>query len=193
MARLPDSEFPDQLTALADGRNVNTEELVPIVYQYLRNLASSYFRDESDGQTLQPTALVHEAYLRLADQKADGWENRGQFLATAARMMRRVLIDAARARGRDKRGGDQARVTLMGLGAEGRETDTDLLDLGQALEKLDKIKPRFANIVELHFFAGLTLAEVAQAIGVSRWTIVQEWKLARAWLATELGLPIASE
>lgn len=169
-------------TRLAGGRNASPEELASLVYDDLRRLAASFFRPESRGQTLQPTALVHEAYLRLADQEATDWQGRAHFLAVAARMMRRVLIDAARARGATKRGGALQRVTLLSdvHGQEGERVD--LLELDEALVRLGNVKPRFVEIVELRFFSGLTLEEVAKVLGVSVRQITKDWHMARSYL-----------
>ncbi len=175
------------LTRLTDGRSVSTEELVPILYDDLRRVANSFFQREKASQTLQPTALVHEAFIRLVDQRVESWESQSQFIAIAARSMRRVLVDAARSRGRAKRGGNLRRVTLLEDTA-GRETrDVDILDLEAALQDLEKVSERFVQIVELRYFGGLTLPEVARLLGVSRTIIVRDWAQARAWLATQLN------
>ncbi len=177
------------LTTLSDGRRVATEELVPIVYENLRRLAASFFQGEEYANTLQPTALVHEAYIKLVDQKVGGWENRAQFLSVAGTVMRRVLVDAARARRSVKRGGEMHRVTLHDDISTDTDREVDILDLDVALEKLSKVKERFVRIAELHYFSGLTLIEVAKVLDVSRATITHEWAQARAWLAVEMGLP----
>lgn len=168
-------------TRLAGGRRVSPEELASLVYDDLRRIAASFFRG-SQGQTLQPTALVHEAYLRLADQERADWQNRAHFLAVAARMMRRVLIDAARARGAEKRGGALQRVTLLtDVHGEGSER-IDLLELEDALQRLGKVKPRFVRIVELRFFSGLTTREVADVLGLSERQVTKDWRMARSYL-----------
>ena len=184
----PTEAAPDRATRLADGRWVSGEELAPIVYDDLRRLAHSFFRREQPGITIQPTALVHEAYLRLANQDADAWESRGHFLAVAATAMRRILATAARDRGRLKRGGGVARVTLTGSEPVQASTadDVDLLDLEQALVSLAAIKERYARIAELRYFAGLSIDETAQVLGVSRTIINREWSKAKAYLALAL-------
>ena len=175
------------LTRLADGRSVTSGELATLVYDDLHAMASALFRRESRALTLQPTALVHEVFLRLADQNVeDGWRNRAQFLAVAARSMRRVLADAARVRGRLKRGGGGDRVTLTGNDPLTAPLDLDLVDLDAALEGLAKVKERYARVVELRFFAGLSIPEVAAVLGVSTTIIDREWAKARAWLAVKL-------
>ncbi|MEO0650417.1 MAG: ECF-type sigma factor [Planctomycetota bacterium] len=186
---LPDSptENPDpRSTLLLDGTWVSGEELAPIVYEDLRRIAHSLFRAERPGITIQPTALVHEAYLRLADQKADGWESRRQFLSVAATAMRRVLANAARDRSRLKRGGGAARVTLTGNEPREPEQGIDLLQLEEALESLERVKERYARIVELRYFAGLSIDETAQTLGVSPTIVDREWAKAKAYLALEL-------
>ena len=187
---MPSSDpAPDQgpLTRLADGREVTTEELAPLVYEDLRRLADGFLRRERRGMTLQPTALVNEAYMRLAGQQS--WENRGHFLALAATAMRRVLLNAARDRKREKRGGDRDRVTLSALDPQGPDNTraVDLIDLDAALQKLNRTNPRYVRVIELRYFAGLTLEETAESLGVTRTVIVREWARARAWLEEHLG------
>lgn len=176
------------------------EELLPVVYDELRRLAGSYLRREREGHTLQPTALVHEAYLRMVDQKRVDWRGRSHFFAIGARMMRRLLVDHARERGREKRGGDRQRLTLT-LGGDLERLDErvpllgrplgreELLDLDHALERFAEIDPRAAQVVELRFFAGLGMAEIAEALRVSKRTAEGDWTHARAWLKRELERP----
>jgi RNA polymerase sigma factor (TIGR02999 family) len=152
------------------------------VYDELRRLAASYLRTERSGHTLQPTALVHEAYLRLRDDRAFAAHNRSQFLAVAAVEMRRVLVDHARARGRAKRGGNEVFVTLDDTRTPAPERSLEVLALEEALEALEGVDPRAARIVELRFFSGLTIEETAEAAALSTATVEREWKLARAWL-----------
>ena len=179
----------DQETILADGRRVTTDELAPLLYDELREMAENFFRKERPGLTLQPTALVHEAWMRLASQEQD-WANRSHFLALAATTMRRVLSNAGRARKADKRGGDRARVTLSGAeveeGTSGSELDVDILDLDAALETLAGVNERYVRILELRYFAGLSIEEAAEVMGLSRTQIVREWAKAKAWLAAKL-------
>lgn len=162
------------------------DELVPLLYDDLRRLAAAVMRGERPDHTLQPTALAHEAYLRLAAQKGCRWHSRHQVLAVAARVMRRALVDHARARLAAKRGGAAVRVTLTE--AEARSgPDVDLLALDLALERLAESDPRAVTIVELRYFAGFSVDEVAEALGLSRATVKRDWALARAWLTRELG------
>ena len=171
---------------MADDRQVDA--LLPIVYEELRRLAAAYLRRERPGQTLQPTALVHEAYLRLMKDRPDRWQNRAHFCAIAAHSMRQILIERARARGAQKRGGAQPRVTLdEGLVAGEPSATVDLLALDQALERLAAVDPEQARLVELRFFGGLTIEETAEAMNISPATVKRHWTVARAWLARELA------
>ena len=161
------------------------DELVALVYDELREVARRQLRNERPGHTLQPTALVNEAYLRLFDADANGWESRAHFFGVAARAMRQVLVDHARKRDAAKRGGELQRVTLVTDIAEAA-SETDILDLHIALEKLSQNDDVLARLVELRFFAGLTLDEAADVIGVSRRKAANDWAAARLWLQREL-------
>ncbi len=166
------------------------DELLPAVYDELRSLARSYLRQERADHTLEPTALVHEAYMRLVDQDRVAWKGRTHFFAVGAQMMRRLLVDHARRRDRAKRGGDWQKVTLSHAVTPllGRELDRDdLLSLDLAIEKLAGLDARQARIVELRFFGGLEVSEVAQALEVSKRTVEGHWMHARAWLRRELA------
>ena len=163
------------------------DEVVPAVYAELRQLAAVHLGRERPGHTLQPTALVHEAYLKLAGGLDDRPRSRAQFLALAAHAVRQVLVDHARARGARKRGGDVARVTLMDGMAETGGVPVDLLDLDAALGRLADLSPRQARVVELRFFGGLTDDEAADVLDVSARTVRNDWTVARAWLWRELG------
>jgi RNA polymerase sigma-70 factor (ECF subfamily) len=173
---------------MADDRQ-SLDSLLPIVYQELRRLAASYLRRERPRQTLQPTALVHEAYLRLMKDRPDRWQNRAHFCAIAAHSMRQILIEKARARDALKRGGGGPRVTLDESLVGGGELSVDLVALDQALERLAAIDAEQARIVELRFFGGLTVEETADALDISPATVKRHWTLARAWLARELASP----
>lgn len=168
----------------------SAEELMPLVYEDLRKRAALYMRRESPGHTLQPTALVHEAYLKLADQSRVSWQGRTHFFAVGANIMRRLLIDHARRRGSDKRGGGWQRVTLTEFPSSFENSKLDpehLLSLNAALEKLAELDAREAQIVELRFFGGLNMEEVAHVLGVSKRTAEGDWAHARAWLRRELS------
>ena len=162
------------------------DALLPLVYQELRRLAAAYLRREKPGQTLQPTALVHEAYLRLMKDRPDRWQNRAHFCAIAAHSMRQILIERARARGAAKRGGDRPRVTLDEGLVAGHDRSIDLLALDEALERLATMDPEQARLVELRFFGGLTVEETAEAMDISPATVKRHWAVAKAWLTREL-------
>jgi len=177
------------LLAWGAGDRAAFDALIPIVYRELRQQAQRALRQESLGHTLQPTALVHEAYLRLVDQSRARWQARTQFFAVAAQLMRRVLVDHARTRRSAKRGGGAHHVTLSecGSAAERAEAnDVDVLALDEALGRLTILDPVKVRLVELRYFAGLTVAETAEALGVSPSTVDREWAVARRWLRREL-------
>ena len=164
-------------------------QLMPLVYDELRRLARGYLGRERPGQTLQPTALVNEAYLRLVKDKKQDWQTRTHFVAIAAISMRQILIERARARDAQKRGGDRARVTLdEGLVAE-EQRSVDLLAVDDALRKLATIDAQQAKLVELRFFGGLTIDESAEALGISPATVKRHWAMAKAWLQREITGP----
>jgi RNA polymerase sigma-70 factor, ECF subfamily len=184
----PDVAPFDELVARASrGDRPSLEALLPLVYDELRRLAAHYLRGERPGQTLQPTALVHEAYLRLLKDRPDRWQNRAHFCAIAAHSMRQILIDRARARDAQKRGGGAPRVTFdESLPVTAPDGQVDLIALDAALERLAALDADQARIVELRYFGGLTIEETADAMGISPATVKRHWALARAWLAREL-------
>ena len=163
------------------------DELMPLVYGELRRLARSYLRRERPDHTLQPTALVHEAYLRLIDQRRASWQNRSQFFGIAAQMMRRILVDHARLRQAGKRGDGNYRVSLDQADLVADQQAVDLLGLDDALNRLVTFSLQQSRIVELRYFGGLTIAETAALLGVSHATVEREWSVARAWLRRELS------
>lgn len=180
------ADATELLKRLAGGEERAREDLLALVYDELRRVAASFLRGERGGHTLQPTALVHEAWVRLVDQDAAGIEGRRHFLRLAASMMRRVLVDHARARRAEKRGGGARAVELDSDLTLAREPDEQLERVDLALERLALASPRQARIVELRWFAGLSVAEAAAVEGVSERTVEGEWRVARAWLAAEL-------
>lgn len=181
------NEVTSILSAIEQGEPKAAEQLLPLVYDELRKLAAQKLAHEKPGQTLQATALVHEAYMRLVGDDARSWENRGHFFAAAAEAMRRVLVDRARDRRRFKRGGSRRRQDLdLGALAGPDVPPDDLLDLDDALDRLSGIDARAAALVKLRLFAGLTLAQAATALGVSRRTADFDWRFARAWLFEQL-------
>ena len=174
---------------LADWANHDPaarEQLVPIVYEELRRLARHYMRGERDGHTLQTTALVNEAYLRLAGIDGLQWRDRAHFFAMAATLMRRVLVDYARQRARDKRGAGLS-VTSLDENVKAPEPPVDVMALDQALERLGRVDPRQSHIVELRFFAGLSVEETAEVLGISPATVKRDWATAKLWLYNELA------
>jgi RNA polymerase sigma factor (TIGR02999 family) len=171
------------LSAIEQGDPHAAEQLIPLVYQELRQLAAQKLAQERPGQTLQATALVHEAYLRLVDvEKAQHWDSRGHFFAAAAEAMRRILIDQARRKRRPKHGGGRKRVSLDEALCLGEALDDDLLALDEALERLAREEPAKAELVKLHYLAGLSLEEAGRVLGISHRTAKRHWVYARAWL-----------
>ena len=182
----PDADVTGLLQAWARGEVEARDRLLPLVYQELRRRAAAYLRRERIGHTLQPTALVHEAYLRLVKQERAAWQNRAQFLGVAAQMMRRILVDRARARQMAKRSGRWARVTMDEAVAHGLPREVELLDLDRALSDLTTFDARKSQIAELRFFGGLSLEETGHVLDLSIATVEREWQAARAWLYARL-------
>ena len=175
------------LQAWSQGHVEARDRVMDVVYQELRRRAAAYLRRERAGHTLQPTALVHEAYLRLVDQNATAWQNRAQFFGVASQIMRRILVDRARARKTAKRSGRWARVTLDESLAEQRPRDVDVLDLDKALTELSNFDARKSQVAELKFFGGLTLEETGHLLGLSVATVEREWQVARAYSHARLN------
>jgi RNA polymerase sigma factor (TIGR02999 family) len=173
------------LRAWSGGDEEARNQLLPLIYAELRRRAASQLRRERHGHTLQPTALVHEAYLRLVGQGV-AWKNRAHFFGLASEMMRRILVDHARGRNREKRAGGWTRVELDEAVAISEQRDVDLVLLDQALAELTDLDPQHGRIVELRFFGGMTLEETAHVLGVSATTVKRDWSLARAWLYRRL-------
>ena len=170
------------LIQLTDGDHAALDELLSLVYAELRRLAASYLRRERQGHTLQPTALVHEAYLRLIDQTQVRWQNRAHFFGVAAQMMRRILVDHARSSQAEKRGGEFQKFSLDENIDVSGERASDLVALDEALERLAQLDPQKARVVELRFFGGLSVEETAEVLGVSAPTVKRQWRMAKAWL-----------
>jgi RNA polymerase sigma factor (TIGR02999 family) len=170
------------LIELSNGNNAAVDELLPVVYGELKKLAAGYLRRERVGHTLQATALVHEAYLKLVDQTRVSWQNRAHFFGVAARIMRRILVDHARRHQADKRGGEFQKLQLDEKADKAIEISGELLRLDEALGELAKSDASLAKLVELRYFGGLTFEEAAEVLGVSVITAKRHWKLARAWL-----------
>ncbi|HJZ83035.1 MAG TPA: sigma-70 family RNA polymerase sigma factor [Pyrinomonadaceae bacterium] len=175
------------LVAWSGGDKVALDQLIPIVYDELRRQAARYLRQERPGHTLQTTALIHEAYLRLVDQKNVQWQNRAQFFGIAAQLMRRILVDHARTKHRAKRGGSAIRVSLSEATAVTRDANQDLIEIDEALTRLAEIDEQQSKIVELRFFSGLNVEETAAALNISPATVKRDWSVAKAWLHREIS------
>jgi RNA polymerase sigma factor (TIGR02999 family) len=182
------SETTQLLRAWASGNRNALDALTPRVYQELRRLAGHYMRGERPGNTLQTTALVHEAFLRLIDGNSVEWQDRAHFFAVCAQVMRRILLDHARRRLAAKRGGAVLRINVDDALDLSVRRDRELIALDEALEQLSQVDPRKARIVELRFFGGLSVEEVADVLGVSPDTVARDWRLARAWLLSHLKM-----
>lgn len=172
---------------IGDGNRQAAGELLPLVYKELRRLARARLSREKPGQTLQPTALVHEAYLRLVEGADPGWNGKRHFFAAAAEAMRRIMIDRARRRAAEKHGGNLERVTLEDVAAEEEVAPETLLAIDEALDRLGKVDRQMAQVVELRYFAGLSVEETAEMLELSPRTVNRLWTSARAWLLRELG------
>ena len=182
---------PEEITELlidwGKGDQAALEKLMPLVYNELRRLAGNYLRREPAGHTLQPTALVNEAYLKLIGQRNAKWQNRAHFFAISAKLMRRILVDHARQRQAAKRGGsDQQRLSITSAETLLKQPELDLLALNEALDELAQMDPQQGRIVELKFFGGLSIEETAEVLGISHATVERDWKMARAWLRRQL-------
>jgi RNA polymerase sigma-70 factor (ECF subfamily) len=186
MSKSSSQDITRLLLAWRQGEKEALDKLVPVVYEELRRLAHSYMRGERKGHTLQTTALVNEAYLRLLDCSKVNWRNRAHFLAVSAQLMRRILVDYARSRGYLKRGGAAERIPLEQCQTVSAGHDLDLIELDNALEALAAVDERKCRVVELRFFGGLTAEEAGEVLGVSPDTVLRDWKLARTWLAREM-------
>lgn len=180
------ADITAMLRALGTGDSQDATRLMEVIYEDLKRLAASQLRGERGNHTLQPTALVHEAYLRLVDQRTTDWRDRFHFFSIAARVIRRILVDHARQRNAQKRGGAMRSITLDGQDVAAPEASLDLLALDEALLDLAEISPRQAQIVELRYFGGLTIPDVATALNLGNRSVDREWQVARAWLLHRL-------
>lgn len=185
------TDSPGDVTLLLNELRLGNKDalgrLIPLVYRELRLLAAGYLQAERVGHTLEPTALVHELYLRLVEQDRADWKDRAHFLAVAAQLMRRILVDYARARAAAKRSGVAARIEITGLELSGEEPRLEeILAVDGALDRLAQLDPQQARVVELRYFAGLTVEETAEAVGISPRTVKRDWAMASAWLRSEL-------
>ncbi len=189
MTTRPSESITQLLERWTNGDEKALEELMPLVYNELHRLAAGYLRHERREHTLQPTALVNELYLKIFDQQRMNWRNRAQFFGVAAQLMRRILVDHARAHYSSKRGGDRYCVSLKNVAAFGTQPDADLLALHDVLNRLEELDPVQARVVELRFFGGLTIKETAEVMRISHATVEREWRTAKAFLKLELTRP----
>jgi len=185
------TDSPGDVTLLLNELRLGNKDalgrLIPLVYRELRLLAAGYLQAERVGHTLEPTALVHELYLRLVEQDRADWKDRAHFLAVAAKLMRHILVDYARARGTAKRDGMATRIEIAGFELSGEEPRTEeILAVDEALDRLAELDPQQTRVVELRYLAGLTIEETAEALGISARTVKREWAMASAWLRNEL-------
>ena len=188
MAQASTQELTQLLVQLSEGKSQVVDDILPLIYNELRRLASNYLRRERSDHTLQPTALVHEAYIKLIDQTQVKWQNRAHFFGIAANIMRRILVDYARQHKADKRGGAAEKLPLeeeILIVSEGKSAE--LLALDEALENLAKIDAQKSKIVELRYFGGLSVEETAEVLGISEITVKRHWRMAKAWLYGQLA------
>ncbi len=187
MSQTSTQDLTQMLIQLSEGKAQVVDDILPLIYDELRRLAGNYLRRERSDHTLQPTALVHEAYLKLIDQTQVKWQNRAHFFGIAANIMRRILVDYARQHRADKRGGAAEKLPLeeeILIVSEGKSAE--LLALDEALENLAKIDSQKSKIVELRYFGGLSVEETAEVLGVSEITVKRHWRMAKAWLACQI-------
>ncbi len=188
MSQTSTQDLTQMLIQLSEGKTQVVDDILPLIYDELRRLAGNYLRRERSDHTLQPTALVHEAYLKLVDQTQVKWQNRAHFFGIAANIMRRILVDYARQHRADKRGGAAEKLPLeeeILIVSEGKSAE--LLALDEALENLSKIDSQKSKIVELRYFGGLSVEETAEVLGVSEVTVKRHWRMAKAWLYGQLS------
>lgn len=183
----PSTDITSLLVDWSNGDHNALEKLLPLVERELHRLAHSYMRRENPDHTLQTTALVNEAYLRLVDQKKTQWQNRAHFFGIAAQIMRRILLNYARDQHRQKRFPGSIQVSLSDLAIVSDDQSTELINLDEALERLSVIDPRKSRVVELRYFGGLSVDETAEVLGVSAVTVIRDWKMAKAWLSREIA------
>ena len=193
MTARPQPDVTELLRAWGNGDSSALEQMVPIVYQELRRLAKHYMRQERPGHTLEATALVNEAYLRLIDLNRIQWQDRAHFFSVAAQTMRRILVEFARRRNRQKRGGHGQQVALDEAAAVSRDQGVDLVSLNEALRGLAAVDARMSQVVELRFFGGLSIEETAEVLKVSPETVMRDWRTAKVWLLRELSRPRSGE
>ncbi len=174
------------LNELSLGNRVAFDQLMPLVYDELRRIAKRFMNQQNIGHTLQTTELIHEAYLKLADKEQQSWQNRSHFFGVAAQAMRHILVDYARAKQSQKRGGIQQQITLDENAVVSKDNSDEIVALNEALENLSKLDERKVKVVEMKFFGGLTMEEIAEVLQISPETVKRDWKFARTWLLREL-------
>lgn len=187
MTDTPEKEVTRLLEAWSEGKSEAIDELMPMVYEELRRMAKSYMNSQPSGHTLQTTALIHEAYLKLADQREKRWQNRAHFFAVAAQAMRHILVDHARSHKTDKRGGETQIVSLEDVAIISNERANELVALDEALQNLSNIDERKGRVVELRYFGGLSVEETAEVLKISQETVMRDWRFAKTWLLRELS------
>lgn len=187
MFNSPEKEVTRLLEAWSSGRQEALDELMPLVYQELRKMAKQYMNSQSSGHTLQTTALIHEAYLKLADQKDKRWQNRAHFFAVAAQAMRHILVDHARSHQTEKRGGETQIISLEDTAIISNERANEVVALDEALQNLSNLDERKGRVVELRYFGGLSVEETAEVLKVSTPTVMRDWRFAKTWLLRELS------
>ncbi len=181
-----DKNITELLVGYGHGDKEALDQLMPIVYEELRRQAARYLRKERPGHTLETTALIHEAYVRLVDQRHVQWQNRAHFFGIAAQLMRRILVDHARTKKRVKRGGSDIKVSLADANLAVKTQDLDVVALDEALQRLTQLDEQQSRVVELRFFSGLSVEETAEVLGISKATVKRDWSMAKAWLHREL-------
>lgn len=183
----PKNEVTRLLEAWSNGNQEALDELMPLVYQELRRMAKLYMNSQPSGHTLQTTALIHEAYLKLADQKDKRWQNRVHFFAVAAQAMRHILVDHARSHKTEKRGGETQIISLEDTAIISNERANELVALDEALQNLSALDQRKGQVVELRYFGGLSVEETAEVLQISPQTVMRDWRFAKTWLLRELS------
>ena len=187
MVNTPDNEITRLLESWGDGSQAAWDQLMPLVYQQLKKMAKNYMNSQPSRHTLQTTALIHEAYLKLADHGANGWQNRAHFFAVAGQAMRHILVDHARRQKSVKHGGQTQILPLDEVAELSVERATELIDLDEALNRLEQLDARKSRVVELRYFAGLSIEETAEVLKISIVTANRDWRLAKSWLLRELS------
>jgi RNA polymerase sigma-70 factor, ECF subfamily len=187
MVNPPDNEVTRLLESWNSGRQEALDELIPLVYQELRRMAKRYMNSQPSKHTLQTTALIHEAYLKLADNRVKNWQNRAHFFAVAAQAMRHILVDHARSHKREKRGGETQFISLEDVAVISNERAAEMVALDEALQNLSGVDERKARVVELRYFGGLSVEETAEVLKVSQNTVNRDWNFAKMWLLRELS------